>query len=371
MRVIHFLDYFNEFTGNPSQVYANEMQNLGHTVEIFTSDKVPTPSGYDDSKSQLKIRRFLGIRFFSKCFFPGVIPHFFSKVKENDVVHAHVLGFFSTFVAGYMKFFKKFKLVITADFDPLGKKQGFLKSFFNYFFFVVPAKNADAIICFTNSEKKELVERFGISEKNITVLPIGVYYGEFQKVDSLKLKKQLGLDKKFVLLSVCYLSRKKNLEMGLNALQKIGKEEVVFMHVGGWSDLEYKKELDELVQELGLKNRVYFLGEKKLQEIKGYYKAGNIFLNLGFNESYAIPVLEAMASGLPVVSTKTGIGFEIIVEGKNGFFAQNSNEASEKISFLEKNPLQCQKMGKNNVVLAKDFDWKKIIAKLEKIYMSV
>ncbi|MDO8633703.1 MAG: glycosyltransferase family 4 protein [archaeon] len=345
MKIIHFADYFNELTGNPIQVYANEFKKKGFEVEVFTSNMVPTPAGYDDAKSAIKIKRFKGVRFFSKCFFPGVIPYFLSNVKENDIVHAHVLGFFSTFAAGYLKFFKKFKFVLTADYDPMSKEQNFLLKAFNYFFFVVPAKNADLVLCFTQKEKEKLVKRFNLSEKKIRVLPIGVYWQYFNKNKGKSFRKILGLENKFVVLSVCYLYRKKNLEMAISILKYL-KEEVCLVHAGGWPDLEYKKYLEELVKQSNLENRVFFLGDKKIDEIVKIYSLADVFVNTGFNESYAIPVLEAMSSGLPVITTKVGVGKEIIKENENGFFIENKKDLLEKTRFLFENRLLCKRIGK-------------------------
>jgi len=370
MKLIQFADYFNEFTGNPMQVYANLMKQKKFDVHVFSSDKIPTPAGYDDCNSIVKIHRFKGKIFGAKCIFPGVIPFFLSEVKEEDIVHAHVLGFFSVFVAGYMKFFKKFKLVITTDYDVEGK-QNFFKRLFNYFFFVIPAKKADVLLPFAEKEKIFLNQRFGFDKKKMVVLPIGIHYNKFIKHKNNFLRKKFGLENKFVLLSVCYLSRKKNIEMMLSALNEIKNKNIVLLHIGGHSDSEYKKELDKMVSGMNLEKRVLFLGGKNVDELSQLYSLGDIFINSGFNESYCIPIIEAMASGLPVLTTRVGVAEEAIKDEKNGFFIESKKELKEKILFLFNNPETRKKMAEENINFSKKFEWKKIINDLEKIYLAL
>ncbi|MFH1663564.1 MAG: GNAT family N-acetyltransferase [archaeon] len=370
MKIIQFADYYNEITGNPMQLYANLVDKKKFDVEVFCSDKIPTKVPFDDSKSSLKIHRFKGKIFGAKCFFPGVIPYFFFNVKKNDLMHAHVLGFFSVFVSGYMKFFKKFSLVVTPDFDVMGKKQNIFLRLFNYFFVVVPAKKADLLLAFTEKEKNALIERFGFAEKKIKVLPIGIEWNKFRKEKNTVLRKKLGVQKKFVLLSVCYLSRKKNIEMIINSLKEL-PEQAVLVHIGGQPDKEYKKELDELILRLNLRQRVLFLGNKTLSELTEFYSVGDVFVNSGFNESYCIPIVEAMASGLPILTTKAGVAEEALEEIKNGFFIESKKDLAEKTILLLENPLLMKQMSENNDVSSKKFDWQKIISNLEQFYLSL
>ncbi|MBU2476713.1 glycosyltransferase family 4 protein [Candidatus Micrarchaeota archaeon] len=370
MKIVQFADYYNEITGNPIQVYANSIKQKNYDVFVFTSDETPNKTGFDDTKSTIKIHRFRGIRFGSKCFFPGVFPSLLFKIKKEDIVHSHVLGFFSTFIAGYLRFFKKFKFVLTPDYDVLGKKQNFILRLFNHFFFVIPARNADLLIPFTEKEKEVLKERFGFNEKKMKVLPIGVEWKKFRKEQNLGLRKKFGLEKKFVLLSVCYVARKKNLEMMINSLKGL-PENIVLVHAGGHPDAKYKKELDELILKLDLQKRVLFLGNKTLNELTQIYSIGDLFVNSGFNESYCIPVIEAMASGLPVLTTKVGIAEEAVIEGTNGFYIKTEQELTEKIIFLFNNEEKRKKISKENISVSKNFDWQNIINKLEQIYLSL
>jgi len=370
MKIIQFADYYNEAAGNPMQMYATLLKKRNFDVYVFSSDKIPSEIVSEDKKSIIKIHRFKGLRIKSKCFFLGVIPFFLSNVKKEDIVHSHVLGFYSTFVAGYMKFFKKFNFVLTPDFDVMGKKQNFFMRLFNYFFVVVPARKADLILPFTEKEKKVLIERFGFDEKKMKVLPIGVDWNKFRKTKNNELRKKLGLENKFVLLSVCYLSRKKNLEMIINSINEL-PENTVLVHAGGIADKEYKKELDKLISHLNLQSRVLFLGNKTLEELTQLYSIGDVFINSGFNESYCIPIIEAMASGLPVLTTKVGVAEEAVHQGKNGFLIESASQLKEKMRFLYVNQNLIKQMSENSLVVSKSFDWKNIIIELERNYLSL
>jgi glycosyltransferase involved in cell wall biosynthesis len=368
MKIVQLADYYNERTGNPISIFTRSIKERGHNVQVVTSDQQHNPACEADSQSSVRVYRFRGLKVGNKSFFPGAIP-FLLRQSEKTIIHAHVLGFFSTFIAGYLKTVKKYKLVLTPDYDVKGKKQSFFKRLFDYFFFVLPARNADIVIPFTQIEKETINQRFGIKQEKMRTLPIGIEWKKFQKKET-KLKKKLGLEKKFVLISVCYLSRKKNLEMSIKALNHLG-EEAVLIHVGGISDTEYKKELDQLICQLGLTKRVIFVGKRDLEDIIKYYAISDVFLNTGFNESFAIPIIEAMAAGLPVLTTEVGIAPEAIVQGKHGFFIESEKQVAEKLKWLINHPQERKNISHENRQRAKDFDWTRIINQLEKIYLTL
>lgn len=361
MNVVQITDFFDSRTGNPASVFVKKLSEKGHKVKVISSN-VREKGEFTDKGLGFEVKRLKGFRIGNKVLMPSLVLELLKLGKEDKVI-CHAIGFYSTFLLGLFRKVKGFRLVLSPDFDVSAEKPGIWRKIFEFFWSKMPLRNADFVIPFSEKEKRVLVKRFGVDEGKMRVVPIGI---DFEKFQNESRKKKLGLEKEFVVLSACFLKRKKNLELGLKALAGV-KGKWFFLHFGGISDLEYKKELDDLVKELVIGERVKFLGEKSLEEMIKTYKAGDVFLSTGFKESYNIPLLEAAASGLPLISTKAGFAEEFIEEGVNGFIAENTEEVREKIELLFRDGDLRKKLGENARRKAKEFDWSRIIEKLEEV----
>ncbi len=76
--------------------------------------------------------------------------------------------------------------------------------------------------------------------------------------------------------------------------------------------------LEALVEEKGLQNNVTFLGRIPREETAPYYQEASLFVLPSLNEGMSNAMLEALASGLPIIATPTGGTAELVTEGKNG-----------------------------------------------------
>jgi glycosyltransferase involved in cell wall biosynthesis len=366
MKIIEIADYYNNKTGNPLSIISESLKKKGFDVTVVTSNIEIKPNKMtkqEDQKSIVPIKRFKAIKIGSKAIFLGAIP-FLLKQEKNTIIHAHVAGFYSPFICAIIKKIIGFKLVITSDFDTQGKTTGLLKTYYDLLF-GWPLNQADIVLCWTKNEKETIHKRFKVPLKKMKIIPIGY----FQKKITPNTKK---IDKdNFVVLSTCFLSRKKNIEMIINAIKKTRDKKITLLHAGGISDLDYKKELDTLIKKNGMETQVTFLGKKNIDEIYKEYPKADIYVNSGFRESYCIPIIEAMASGIPVISTKTGIAVEIIKEGQTGFFIENETELAETITLLKKNRTIGKSIAQNAKKEVKKFEWNKIIKRYETLFKSI
>lgn len=93
--------------------------------------------------------------------------------------------------------------------------------------------------------------------------------------------------------------------------------------VGDGPDL---KMLQSVVRNLGLERKVFLVGRKSSAELALFFAAADIFvLNTGY-EGFSHQVLEAMAAGVPVITTTAGGNPEVIVQGSNGFLVRYNDE---------------------------------------------
>ena len=104
----------------------------------------------------------------------------------------------------------------------------------------------------------------------------------------------------------------------IRAVKQISDQGVdVIASLAGTGDslADYQK----LAQELGVAERIYFLGYVPREEIPHHYASAHVFSLPSYNEGMALAALEAMGSGLPLVLTRTGGTDDLVEEGVNGF----------------------------------------------------
>ena len=140
------------------------------------------------------------------------------------------------------------------------------------------------------------------------------------------------------ILSVGRLARPKYQECLIRAIQSL---DVNLTLIG---DGALRDHLKELVNQLQMEDRVEFIRAVPHREISRYYHATDIFAIATHYEGFCIPVLEAMAAGLPVVASRIGPIEEIV--GDSGFLVENTFEAfAEVLEKLIKDPRLRTKMG--------------------------
>ena len=124
-------------------------------------------------------------------------------------------------------------------------------------------------------------------------------------------------------------STRKGLSFAIEALRYAPT--VLLLVVGGTDDII--AEADAAAQELGVGDRVLFLGPR--HDLPLFLAASDMFVLPSAYEANALVVLEALASGLPVVTTPVGFAPEIIVDGENGFLVdRDAREIGERLAQL-------------------------------------
>ena len=140
-------------------------------------------------------------------------------------------------------------------------------------------------------------------------------------------------------------------------------------HVDNWLERKVKKYLNDLAPE------VKFLGVVDGKKKKKLLDWGNIFVFPTYyhREAQPISILESMATGNIILTTKHGGIPDIFKEGINGFYIEKKNPKSivEKLMFIQKNPELCKKISQNNILEAKSKYREEIFIKnLKKVFDS-
>lgn len=139
---------------------------------------------------------------------------------------------------------------------------------------------------------------------------------------------------KKIAITVGQFIRRKGFDVLLNAWVKCDKEYELYI-IGA----EPTKEYLDIKEELHLEN-VHFEGFKTKEELKCYYQAADLFVFPTREDIWGLVVNEAMANGLPVITTdKCVAGLELIKDGENGYIVptENSEMLASKINELMRN----------------------------------
>jgi glycosyltransferase involved in cell wall biosynthesis len=146
----------------------------------------------------------------------------------------------------------------------------------------------------------------------ITCVPNGVDLDAFRRREPIPDNGPLRL------LCVGRLIERKGQQHLIEAVKKLSDQGIELMlELVGTGDAATAYQVR--VRELGLEDRVHFVGYVPREEIARHYVAAHVFVLPSYNEGMSVATLEAMAAGLPVVVTRTGGTAELVEEGVNGF----------------------------------------------------
>ncbi|MCF6239630.1 MAG: glycosyltransferase, partial [Candidatus Marinimicrobia bacterium] len=182
-------------------------------------------------------------------------------------------------------------------------------------------KRVDRIFSVSDSLRQHAIS-LGIEPSKIRVVGNGVDLEKFHRVDRAEARFRFGIpaDAK-VLISVGALVERKGFHRVIEVLPELLKAEpdLHYLIVGGASpEGDRRAELEQQVSLLQLQTRVHFLGPMPSVELKWPLSASDLFVLSTSNEGWANVFLEAMACGLPVITTDVGGNAEVVCRSELG-----------------------------------------------------
>ena len=167
------------------------------------------------------------------------------------------------------------------------------------------ARAADAIIINSESLRSEIEHYLEVDSRKLKLIYEAVDHNLFKQGDAGEARARVashGVTKPFVLF-VSSLWQYKNCDGLLRAWAlargELGDRQLAI--VGHQRDRKYVAELHALAAELGISGDLVFVGGVQLEETVPFYQAADVYVNPSFNETFSLPILEAMACGCPVV----------------------------------------------------------------------
>ncbi|MCB1867846.1 MAG: glycosyltransferase [Gammaproteobacteria bacterium] len=191
--------------------------------------------------------------------------------------------------------------------------------------------NANRIFSVSESLRRHAIS-LGIPPEKIIVVGNGVDMKKFSPLPKAEARRQLGLsDVDRVLISVGGLVERKGFHRVIEILPRLLKEfpDLKYLIVGGSSpEGDWRERLLQQVKNLKLDDVVMFLGAMPSDKLKTPLSAADIFVLATSNEGWANVFLEAMACGLPVVTTDVGGNREVVCRNELGIVVPYGDAAS-------------------------------------------
>lgn len=182
------------------------------------------------------------------------------------------------------------------------------------------------VIAVSSYTRSRVIEHYSAAATRISVIPPGVSEQFF----TLKLRDKSEARECQQLLSVTRLDdayRIKNIHGVISALGLLkDRYDYRYTIVSGTERGDYRKELEEQVNQLGLQDRIFFKGRLSDEELLHCYHDTDLFILASYAEpgnfeGFGIVFLEANAAGVPVLTTKSGGMTDYVVDGQNGLYA--------------------------------------------------
>ncbi len=376
MRIGIFSDSYKPYVSgvvNSVELFTRELRALGHEVYIFA----PRYPNYQDEEPG--IFRFHSVQAPTNRDFSVAIPFSleFAPIMRDldlDLIHVH-----SPFVLGQVGAVQARRLNIPLIFT--------YHTLYEQYVHYVPispnltrelvvrlsrhfCNRCDLVITPTR-QVKELLDNYGVLAP-IEVIPTGIDLDRFSQGDPAWLRRELHLDPaEKILLFVGRLTKEKNVDFLIRAFAQTQKDhpQTRLVLVAGGPEAE---NLKDLVQTLGLNERVIFMGPQTGPALVNCYHGADCFVFPSVTETQGLVILEAMAAGRPVIAVDAFGVADMISSGQDGLLTGSSlAEFAAGISWLLENEMQWGALAKAARAKAGQLSSAQMALKLEAAYFKV
>lgn len=166
---------------------------------------------------------------------------------------------------------------------------------------------ADKIIAISEQTKRDIVAWLPDVENKIEVVYQGCgarFQKPIQQDELIQVKKELALPEKYILY-VGAIAERKNILTLVKAYAQIAHETDAHLVLAGDGG-SYKEQVKKLVQKFGLENRVCFIESIESEDMPALYRLASLFVYPSIYEGFGIPIIEALFSEVPVITTQGG-----------------------------------------------------------------
>ena len=379
MRIVIVNSFFPPWRGGAETYVSNlalHLERRGHDVTVICSSP-PLETG----TQRLNGMRVERLRMARRIYGTPVMPDLFSRLLNQpaDILHANFPSPYIAFMTAIVSKLRGIPAVLTwhNDLPPVTRTAGILVTLHDHF--VLPAY----MRCFrkvisTSHRYAHTSHNLGRVQTKVVVIKNGVDTERFNpKVRGDRIKEKFKLHDYKIILFVGALTewhRYKGLDVLLEAISLLTHRDKVRLLIVG--DGILKGEYQKLTSRLNIQDSVIFAGDVSDSELPEYYACSDMLVlpSKDRSEGFGLTLLEANASGKPVIGSAVGGIPSVIQDGYNGALVpQNDPRAlsSKLAQLLEGESHRLTQMGRNGRLLAEALDWAIVARETDELYQSV
>jgi glycosyltransferase involved in cell wall biosynthesis len=379
LRIGFFTDFYLPVVSGIAvslQMVAQKLRAAGHQVSIFA----PRFPGHLDEEPM--VRRIPSILYLNKPVYYAAVPGtprttLTLSRSEFDILHVH-----SPFSTGMMAYFtaraKRVPLIYTyhtsiVDYTPHYIKIGGHTRFARWgarWFSTATANLCDQVVV-PSAKFKRTLEKENVW-RPIHTIPNGIILNSFKTAitpGNFRNKHGLKPDTQ-ILLSVGRADPEKRLDFLIEAFTLMA-DDMPDTHLVIAGDGSARKKLEEQAAATKVSHRIHFLGMVNRADLPGLLHEATVFLTASTTEVHPISVIEAIASGLPLVAVQDEAFEGMIVENENGHLTPlDVGVFSQTLKNLLSNPERLAQYGKRSAELSEKYSIEGQVHALENLYFE-
>ena len=382
MKILHVIANLAPRYGGPFKAcweMARAVAQLGHQVSIYTTNQdghevLPVPTDRPVWREGVEVR-----------YFPVQSPRFWStswplartlrqEIKNVDLVHLHNLYLFHDLAAGYCcrVFGVPYLIQPHGSLDPfIYRRHRGRKRIMEWGFQNRTIREAAAIL-FTTAAEQELATPFSFGTPGV-VVPLGMDLDEFAVLPepgSFR-RQHPEIGDKHIILFFGRVNFKKGLDILAKAFGAVARQrQNVHLVIAGPDNDGWGARVRPWLEEAGVLERTTFTGMLLGPERLAVLQDATMFVLPSYSENFGLAVIEAMASGLPVIiSDNVNIWREVELAGAGKVVPCEAGKLTAAILDLLDKPEMARQMGQKGQALVRDeFQWPDIAVRLQETY---
>ncbi|MEL6930135.1 MAG: glycosyltransferase family 1 protein [Cyanobacteria bacterium J06600_6] len=238
-----------------------------------------------------------------------------------------------------------------------------------YYQYALPflLKQSQRVICVSEYTKQDVVKTYGLNPEQIDVVYNGCDRNLFYPQPNSKILHKYNLDR--YLLYVGDMRFYKNLGRCIEAFDRLTDKNCKFVITGKKDDFFYPQ-IATQVHKLSAKKRIIFLDYVPIEDLPGLYSLAQALVFASLYEGFGLPLLEAMACGCPVITSKVTSIPEV---GGDSVLYVDPNDADSIANGMTQilaNSKLRESLRDRSLARAKLFSWDKSARKMEKVFMK-
>ena len=220
------------------------------------------------------------------------------------------------------------------------------------------ARRAKAVVADSHATKQDVVELLGVHPTRVHVVYPGSEAAFHPRPDTRvhAFRQEKRLDRPFVLF-VGTLEPRKNVDVLVRAFGRVARTgfegDLVLAGGSGWAT----QEIDTALKESPVRNRIHRIGYVKQEDLPYWYCAADLVVYPSSYEGFGIPVLEAMASGTPVITSNRSSLPEVAGDAALTVDPRDIHQLAAAMSAVLASPEQRTQMSERGLIQARQFDW--------------